>query len=256
MAVMMLSILAPLMAAEETTDNVSTDTTEKCVGSTDGISKCGDATPNLISTNTEVTDSSLEEEAALDDNATTSTGEIMGNQIRTWFTFNQEKKLALELKLADLRLIQARIAAKNGNTNAMEKAMDAHERILNKIQERMGKLDGASDEKGLNASANNLVGLERAIQVHELKIERLNTRLANANLTEEQKARIEAKITKAEGVTSKIRELQQAKLDKVKTRLMAVRNLTEDEAEEIIAEKTDAIKAKVQDKLQNRAGQD
>ena len=225
MAMMLSAFAMPLMAAEE-----------------------------AVTTDTVTTDSTLEVEAAEDDDATTSTGEIMGNQIKTWFTFNQEKKLALELKLADLRLIQARIAAKNGNTDAMEKAMDAHERILNKIQERTGKLKDASDEKGLKDSADKLVGLERAIQVHELKIARLNTRLDNANLTEEQRAKIEAKITKAEGVTSKIRELQQAKLDKVKTRLMAVKNLTEEQANAIIAEKSAAVKAKIQEKLQNQAG--
>jgi len=240
-ALMLLSIAAPFAMAEDMQSditNVVTDAVENAV---------------LIATNT-AADATLAAEAAEDDNATASTGEIMRTQIKSWFTFNQAKKAELELKLANLRLIQARIAAKNGNEKAMTNALEAHERIINRVQERMKKIDGSSDAKALNNSAEKLVGLERAIQVHELKIGRLNSLLANANLTDEQKARIEAKIAKTQNVTAKLAELSTQKKEDIKTKLMAVRGLTEEEADKVIAEKESVIKAKVQERLQNKIG--
>lgn len=247
-AVMMLSMIAmPLALAEETSvDNETQDTIVDVVTDTA-------ETTSLIATNT-IVDDTLVEESAEDDDATVGSGEILSTQVKSWFTFNQAKKAELELKLANMRLIQARIAAKNGNEKAMTKALEAHEKLINRVQERMGRIDGASDEKGLNASADKLVGLERAIQVHELKISRLSTLLENANLTEEQKAKIEAKIAKVQSVTSKLSDLSTQKKEEIKTRLMAVKGLTEEEADEVMSEKEDAIKAKVQERLQTQAG--
>ena len=200
---------------------------------------------------TETTETAAELDA--EENATIGFGDIFMNRVQTWFTWNQEKKVELELKLAKMRLIQAKIAAKNNNTEAMEKALEAHEEIMNRIQERMSKLDGASDINGLNNSAVKLIGLERAIQVHEARINRFNLMLENANLTDEQRTRIESKISKAEGVTSKLQELSDEKQDRIKIKLMAVGNLTEDEANQIIEQRHEKIENRVQEKLEHQA---
>ena len=104
--------------------------------------------------------------------------------IKLWFTLNNEKKAAQELKIARLRLIQAKIAAQNGNTEAMQAALDAHDRLIDKIKTRINQIDGESTGKGIRASAEKLVGLERAIEVHEARISKLNEILANTNLTD------------------------------------------------------------------------
>lgn len=121
-------------------------------------------------------------------------------ELKTMFTFNQEKKVQLELELARLKLIQAKIAAKHNDTAAMEKALEAHNKLLEKVN---ATINAISNKGG------NITGLARAIQVHERRIELLNTILASKNLTETQKAKIEAKIGHAENITAKLKALQE-----------------------------------------------
>lgn len=193
----------------------------------------------------------IEQEASEDDDEKVGFGEIGWNHVKLWFAFNQEKKAELQLKIARLRLIQARIAAKNNNSIAMEKALEAHERILEKLNQTMTKIENGLDNKRLNESADKLIGLERAIQVHELKIIRLRLVLENANLTEEQKAKIENRISHVENVTLHLREVQEAKLEKVKTKLMAVGNLTEEQANDMVQNRQDRLEQRIQQKLNN-----
>lgn len=161
-------------------------------------------------------------------------------QMGIWFTFNDEKRVEKELKLADLRLIQARIAAKNNNSAAMEKALTAHERILERVNRTMQNMQGGKDGKGVKSSAEKLVGLDRAIEVHQIKIERMNALLANENLTADEKARIESALARAENNTAKLQEVQDGQRERMKTRLMAVANMTEDESEQVIQQIEDA----------------
>lgn len=167
-------------------------------------------------------------------NESVSGGQIAWKQFKLWFTFNQEKKIEGELDLARLRLIQARVAAKNNKSEALTNALDAHEKIMDRVQQQMNKLGNSSDGSKLNASATRLVGLERAIRVHELRINFLNSTLQNANLTDAQRAKIEDKMTKAENVTAKLNDLKQAKIDKLKTKLMAVANLTDEQVNKVL----------------------
>lgn len=245
MAVMMLSMIAPMALAQADNETPISYGNESAV---EDVSELAD--DSSIAPSTETTE--INEELDAEENETASTGEILTTQIRSWFTFNQEKKAELELKIAKLRLIQAKIAAKNNNTEAMEKALEAHERIINKVQERMSKLDGASDAQGLNNSAVKLIGLERAIQVHEARIARLNLVLENANLTEKQRENIEARISKAEEVTEKLQEISDEKQEKIKTKLMAVKNITEEEAEDLVEQRVEKIEQKVKERTEIR----
>jgi predicted transcriptional regulator len=150
--------------------------------------------------------------------------------VKIAFAFNPEKKIQMELKLADMRLIQAKIAAQNNNSVAMEKALAAHERILVRVQDKIAKIDSANDEKGVKKSAEGLVGLGRAIEVHRIKIERLQALLDNENLTDEERSRIELALDRVQNNTAKLQEVQATQLDRIKTRLMAIANLSEDNA--------------------------
>lgn len=158
-----------------------------------------------------------------------------------WFTFSQEKKAEKELKLARLELIRAKLAANNNNTVAVEKALDAHERLIEKVKARVNKIDGKADREGIKDSVSKLVGLERAIEVHEAHIQRLNDLIANnSNLSEEQIAKIQEKIEKIENNTAKLKEIEADKKDKFKTKLMAITNMSEEEASAEIQNLEDA----------------
>ena len=75
-----------------------------------------------------------------DDFDETSSLRIGWEKVKLALTFNQEKKARMELKLAEMRLNQARHAAKNNNTEAMQKALEAHDKIIQRIQERVQKI--------------------------------------------------------------------------------------------------------------------
>jgi predicted transcriptional regulator len=154
--------------------------------------------------------------------------------VKIAFAFNQEKKTQLELKLADMRLIQAKIAAQNNDSAAMERALAAHERILARVQDRIKNIDNANDENGVRKSAEGLVGLGRAIEVHRIKIERLQSLLDNENLTDEERSRIELALDRVQNNTAKLEEVQATQLDRIKTRLMAIANLSDDNASKYI----------------------
>ena len=191
--------------------------------------------PMLISANT---NSSIDVSQDIEDidaelNETVSSWQINKEKMKNWFTFNQEKKTERELKIAKMLLIEARIQARNNNTNAMEKSLEAHNRILEKLQERIGKIN---QEPSALDGAQKVIALERAIQAHEATIARWQTLLENESLTEEQIAKIELKIQKAENMTAKLGEIQEAKRDKFKVKLMAIGNLTDEEAESEIEE--------------------
>ena len=183
-------------------------------------------------TDTLVLDSETMDEINDDLNESVNDFDIGMAKVGLWFTFNQEKKAEKELKLARLELIRARIFAKNNNTAAMEKALESHNRILERVQERIESLDSKSTKEGAKKSAEGLIALERAIQVHEARIQKLNDLLvSNTNLSEEQITKIQEKIAQAENNTAKLMELELEKKEKLKIKLMAVTNMTEEEAQ-------------------------
>ncbi len=192
------------------------------------------------------TDIDAETVAALNDELDESVSplRIGWENIKLGFTFNNEKKAIQELKIARLRLVQARIAARNNDTEAMQNALEAHNRILERVQSRVNAIDGASDEEGALLAAGKLVGLERAIEVHEARISKLNEILASENLTEDQRAKIEKHLEQAENNTAQLRALEAEKKERIKTRLRAVGNMTDEEADAEIEEIEDAANLK------------
>ncbi len=174
-------------------------------------------------------DASLEEDV--------SGFKVFMSEVGIFFTVNQEIKAKKELDLARLRLIQAKVAAKNNNTVAMEKALIAHQKIIARVESRVEAIDeGTKTEVESRASSKMFVGIERAIEVHELHVVRMRALLEDENLTIEQRTRIEASIEKTEDNIEHLKGVSERKKERLKTRLMAIVNLSEDEANEVIAE--------------------
>ncbi len=169
-----------------------------------------------------------------DDFNETSSWKIGWQQIKIAMTFNEDKKAQMELKLAEMRLNQARHAAKNNNSEAMQKALEAHDRIIQKIQERVQKMESRGDENSTKEKIGNLYALQQAVQVHEERIAKLGALLENENLTEQEKQVIQMRLEKAQNNTAHLQEVQTEKEDKLKTKLMAVANITEEQAQSIV----------------------
>jgi len=167
-----------------------------------------------------------------DDNQTVSDVQIFWKKVDIAFTFNQEKKAEKEMKLAELELIRAKIAAKNNNSQAMIKALEAHQTLIALVQNRVSKID---EKKNVT---DKVVGIDRAIQAHEAKIARLNNIIANnTNLTTEEIARIQENIAITQNNTQHLKEVAEAKLDKLELRRTAM-NAEGDDIQKRIQNKT------------------
>lgn len=164
--------------------------------------------------------------SAQEDEGNISESEAMENlfwkKADIWFTFNQEKKAEKELKLAELQLVRARVAAKNNNTKAMEGALEAHQRLIEKIQKRISKFEDKDSAAELKNATDKLVGLERAMEVHELRIDRLNVLLNNSNLSADEIAKIQARIEKAENSTQHLRDVSEAQRERNELKIKAM----------------------------------
>lgn len=201
------------------------------VAAEDNVS--GNGTPNLISANPD-TISVSDAESELNESEDVSSWRMGWKQVGVWFTFNQEKKAQKELEIAKLYLIRAKIAARNNNTLAMEKALEAHERIMERVQVRVEKISKSN-------AGSNLTGLDRAIAVHQARITKLSGILADANLTEAQRTRVEARLVHAENVTAGLQGVQakiQAKVQELKGNTAG--NAVDADAEEPLIEDSDA----------------
>ena len=137
-------------------------------------------------------------EANLNENESVGAFGMAWRQVGIWFTFNQEQKAQKELDLAKLQLIQAKIAAKNNNSDAMQKALDAHDSLIENVKAIMSNMQSKNESTR---------GLDRAIQVHEARLAKLNDALTNANISEDKKAKIEQRISQVENVTAHLRNV-------------------------------------------------
>jgi hypothetical protein len=147
------------------------------------------------------------------------------------FTFNQEKKAEKELKLAEKRLIEAEYMAQKGNLEGFERAQENHDKLLEKARIRLEKINEEGSQEKVNERVRTITGLEIALMNHEQNLERFRLRLEQRNLTEEQQAKAEEILERMQNQTEKFELKIESKKDNLKTRVMEISNLTQDEVE-------------------------
>lgn len=228
LAILAMAIFASTMVLAEDDNTMDNNlTTNTCLNDSDG-NECG------LNPTTNVTN--------------IDSGKIFWKQAGLWFTFNQERKVEKEMNLAQLRLQQAEYATLNNNTKVAEKAMNSYNKLMERVNKRNQKIEEREEKQSLNESVSKLAAMDKAILAHETSIVRISDKLAIANLTEEEKTILEARLAKAQNSTAHLKEVQARKEERIQTRLMAQKNLTEDEAEEEIDD------AKIQNRNQKVKG--
>jgi hypothetical protein len=252
-------LLVPLVFAEEIVGNSENGSDVKCNPICDSIGTKSEGWYDSCSGKLIKWDNCNKEENEIEEeNETISDGEMLKERISLFFTWNQEKRAEKELKLADMELIRARIALKNNNTKAMEKALESHDRLIEKVQNKVKNKNEESDKTGIEKSAEWLSGIEKAVDAHEAKIERLNQLIANdTNLSEDQIENINARIEKSQSSITHLKEVESNKQERIKVKLMAVNNLSEEEADERIEELKDSenlsgLNKNLEEKQRNR----
>jgi len=163
-----------------------------------------------------------------------SGGKIIMTQVRLWFTFNQEDKISGEINLARLRLIQAKIAAKNGDSKAVENAITSHETNMERVKEKMNDLGSSENTQDLNKYAAKLVRLENVVSAHEKRINYIGEVIETSNLSESQKVQVMAQVQSMEKNMGELKNLQERKTDSLRIRIQVAQGITSEEANKVI----------------------
>src|SRR3990172_2497628 len=152
-------------------------------------------------------------------------------KVGLWFTFDQEKKAEKELGLARKRLLEIRAMADKGDIEAMKKAQEKHDELVERAQERLESIKEDSEEGKIKEGAKKVIGLEVALAAQQHRIEVLKDILAEKNLTDEARAAIESTLERMENKTAMFELKIEQKKDKIKIRLRAITNKSEIEIE-------------------------
>lgn len=163
---------------------------------------------------------------------TVTTAQLRRARWQMWFTFNKERKAERQLELAEMELIRARMAALKNDSKTLHAALKNHEELLEKVRNTVQNRREKSTEQGLNESATWLTGIDRAVEVHENKITRLNLLISEGtNLTEDEISLIQERINQTQQTIEHLKTVQTEQGERLKTKFMAVENLTEEQVE-------------------------
>ena len=190
--------------------------------SSDAISLYNDT--SNISEGLVISPAPLNEETNLNGNY--SNWKYFWKNFQTNFMRNQTLKIERQLELANLKLIQAKMLLEKGNIKASEKALEQHDKLLDYVQERIEKMENKSLTPGL----------DNAIAVHEMRLERLITLLNNSNLTEQNREVFERRINHLENITShleNVRGKMEQRRENVISRLQNKSDKSEDREDKI-----------------------
>lgn len=137
---------------------------------------------------------------SVEENSTTesvpSTFKYGWEKFKTNFIRNASIRAEKELQLARWKVAEARLATQNGNIEKAEKALQENEKIMQKVQSRVAKMENSSMTSGL----------DNAIRVHQQRMDSLSMSLENANLSEQQKEKIEMRISKIGNISQKLEQ--------------------------------------------------
>lgn len=163
-------------------------------------------------------------------------------KFKLFFIRNETKRIQQELKLANWKLAEARKAAKDKDFAGAENALKAHEELLSKIGDEVNKLS--------ESNRSLTPGLDEAISNHEERLSRLNTILQNSNLTDDQKSKIEERISKLENNTAHLNDIR----EKLRERRAEKISEFERRSEERIANQTERAN-RIESRIQNRTAE-
>ncbi|VVB80340.1 Uncharacterised protein [uncultured archaeon] len=229
----MLALLAfasfSLVLAENNTSNISVS---------DNTSLISPA-PTLYSDNSSLNVS--------DDEQTVGAFRYGWENFKLFFMRNETNRIQQELRLANWKLAEARRDARNKDFNGTDNALREHDALISQIRDEVQKL------KDSNQSLTP--GLDQAISVHEERLARLNASLQNSNLTDDQRSKIEDRISKLENNTAHLDEVRAQVRERRSENLSEFENKTQNRIENQ-TERADRIVQRVQNRTQNESSGD
>ncbi|MBP7708124.1 hypothetical protein KA107_00425 [Candidatus Pacearchaeota archaeon] len=152
------------------------------------------------------------------------------------FIRNETKHAERELQLARWKLAEAKFKARNGNFDGAEKALEDHDKLIADIQSKIERMQNGSLTPGL----------DRALEVHGERLSSLRLLLESSNLTDQQRAKIEMRVSKLENNTEHLSELRVEIENRGEDRLQRLENRTER-----VNESGDRVRERIENRSRN-----
>jgi len=162
-------------------------------------------------------------------------------------TFNKAAKAQKGLEHARERLLEVRAMIQEKKAAHASRARQGYEDAVEGVGEAVEGMDEDSDEDVIEGVVGDLAELRALIQENEMAIEALMNQLSDENLTDEDRAALEAELAELEAATEELKAQAEQRREEVKDRWRAVSGMNasevEDAEDEIEAETGAATKS-------------
>ncbi|MCK4666000.1 hypothetical protein KAU33_04580 [Candidatus Dependentiae bacterium] len=101
--------------------------------------------------------------------------DVFFDDVRLVFTFGEEAKFNKQLQIAEERLAEAQVMNRINNTEATQKAVEEHARIMEQVQVRVNVSDNLTENLKLQLQ------MEEKLRIHEEKMLHVNTEFTSEN---------------------------------------------------------------------------
>ena len=163
----------------------------------------------------------VEEETGLQPDSSLYFLDKAADSLKLAFTFNEEKKARLELKVANERLKEVNSMIQR---NRVESALKAQEAYKKRLEQAKNRIQNLKD----NVNAEVITDLEAEIESQELLVEDIDTASLLPNFKEEDKIKAKEMIKAMKQVSKETREkLQERKEELIQARTELKQNLQE-----------------------------
>ena len=176
----------------------------------------------------------------------------MGEGLALGLTFNKEKRAEKQLEIAQKRLLEMKKMIAKNKLQQAEKLQARYEERIQRANEILQGLQEDGSQAAILANAKNIAKLQNRIENHEMAIEALKNVIAEKNMTDEQKAKLEAVLESMENKTEAMKANAEQRQDKIKDRLRAVTNKSESEVDALLKNATNSELEQAREKIAAR----
>jgi len=177
---------------------------------------------------------------------------LFGEGLALGLTFNAQKRAEKQLEIANRRLLEMKNMIAKNKLKQAERLQERYEERIQRANEILQSLQENGNQAAILAVSRNIAKLQLRIENHEMAIEALKNAVAERNLTEEQKAKLESVLERMQNRTETMKNRAEQRQENIKERLRAVTNKSESEVEEILDKEVNAELEQAREKIAAR----
>jgi len=228
MAMFVFSLTSTMVLAQEDTAIVADTDAEVVAADTEVV---------IANTDAEVTaeDQADEEAAGITPDSPLYGLERSMERLRTNLALNNEKKAELEIANAEERVAEAAVMAKKGNLKGLEKALEVHERNMQRAQKAINKMDSNGDEESAKADLERTIRIQNKLEAHAEKATAVKARILERQadkMSEEQLAKMQQNFDRIIAKASEVKQTTEQKQENARTKYKVMSEKKDQEIED------------------------